>query len=247
MNQILREQIKNPEKYNFFRKVTYKKEDGTDEVKLERARLFISNLDRLCYYGKGKHRYGYPVDENDIVVTEKKSIKTPEQKWRQSWLKVVDKLEKSGLYEDLLPNVKLALEIGYDKIKKAYEIYWKTDKNLSYEENKKLRNVEIKNLDEKLILKGSPNTEILWHIGEIAKVKKMNFGRYTTEEKLNEIKEALRNKKAISVSGRTNYDVSFSYNPKINKAWYSEEYKNCGNGHYYLALDSTHALFYEND
>ena len=47
--------------------------------------------------------------------------------------------------------------------------------------------------------------------------------------------------------GRSSYDVSFSYDPKLQHAWYSEEYKNCGNGHYYLALDETHALFYEDD
>ena len=30
-------------------------------------------------------------------------------------------------------------------------------------------------------------------------------------------------------------------------AWYSEEYRRCGNGHYYLMFDATHAIFYEDD
>jgi hypothetical protein len=75
----------------------------------------------------------------------------------------------------------------------------------------------------------------------------MNFGRFTNNEQLKIIKEALKNKKETSASGRTNYDVSFSYNPTVQKAWYSEEFRGCGNGHYYLALDATHALFYEDD
>lgn len=163
-------------------------------------------------------------------------------------MKVVTRLEKSGLYADVLENIKIALEIGYSKIRSAYEVYWLSDKKLSYADNQKQNSQTIKNIDEKLVNEvGYPITEILWHIGRPAKVKKMNFGRYTNEEKLKSIKEAFQNKKEISVSGRANYDVSFSYNPKQNKAWYSEEYRNCGNGHYYLALDSTHALFYEDD
>jgi hypothetical protein len=30
-------------------------------------------------------------------------------------------------------------------------------------------------------------------------------------------------------------------------AWYSEEYRGCLNGHYYLMFDATHAIFYEDD
>ena len=30
-------------------------------------------------------------------------------------------------------------------------------------------------------------------------------------------------------------------------AWYSEEYRGCGNGWYYLMFDATHAIFYEKD
>ena len=29
--------------------------------------------------------------------------------------------------------------------------------------------------------------------------------------------------------------------------WYSKEFKGCGNGHYYLALDATHTIFVEDD
>lgn len=58
----------------------------------------------------------------------------------------------------------------------------------------------------------------------------------------------MENKQAYD-SGRyrTNYDVSFTYRPEKQKAWYSEEYKNCGNEHYYIALDANAALFVEDD
>lgn len=87
---------------------------------------------------------------------------------------------------------------------------------------------------------------------ENPKIKKMCFhkNKYCsniTETKLQEIKEHIRNKEEYRTSGRNGYDVSFSYNPETNKAWYSEEYRNCGNGHYYLALNETHALYWEKD
>ena len=34
---------------------------------------------------------------------------------------------------------------------------------------------------------------------------------------------------------------------KPRGAWLSNEYRNCGNGHYGLLLDATHAVFYEDD
>ena len=46
---------------------------------------------------------------------------------------------------------------------------------------------------------------------------------------------------------KTSYDVSFQLKAKERKAWYSEEYRGCGNGHYYLALNHSCALFYEHD
>ena len=33
----------------------------------------------------------------------------------------------------------------------------------------------------------------------------------------------------------------------IVRGWYSEEYRDCGNGHYYLLIDAKHAIFSEND
>lgn len=43
------------------------------------------------------------------------------------------------------------------------------------------------------------------------------------------------------------YDYSISTCPQDKKAWYSAEYKWCGNGHYYVMLDWDTALFYEDD
>ena len=75
----------------------------------------------------------------------------------------------------------------------------------------------------------------------------MYFGKYTNKDEKLEIKAALNDHRSYSTNAYTSYDVSFEYNADKNMAWYSEEYKGCGNGHYYLALDENTALFCEDD
>ena len=77
--------------------------------------------------------------------------------------------------------------------------------------------------------------------------KSMYFGKSCNEFEKRTIAERLKNKEKYYTRRRAQYDVSFSYDPSVGKAWYSEEYKDCGNGHYYIALDATTALFGEDD
>jgi hypothetical protein len=106
------------------------------------------------------------------------------------------------------------------------------------------------------------NTTILWKLsgadsaGEL-KIKKMRFyntkwSKEQNERAMQEVANAFANNAKTHVSGRTSYDVTFEYKPAdetkdFPRAWYSEEFKDCGNGHYYLALDATHAVYYERD
>jgi len=219
----------------------------------KKLRLFNSAQGRVCYFSKGSCRRGYPLAHLKIVkLIPIQKRKSEEAIWRDSWLKVKKRLEKSGLWQEILNNINIALDIGYDKIQEARKDYWKDRKGLSYEENQKRNTERIRQIDSRLVKKTKDgrwfeNTEILWHIAYKAKVKKMYFGKYFTQEKLKLIAEAMRKRKSIHEGGRASYDVSFEYNAKSQKAWYSEEYRGCGNGHYYLALDSSHALFYEDD
>lgn len=86
------------------------------------------------------------------------------------------------------------------------------------------------------------------YIGETAdcKLKSMYFGRGTelTKER---IRDHIERECKWSERERASYDVSYDYDPDLKKAWYSEEYRDCGNGHYYIALDHSTALFVEND
>jgi hypothetical protein len=211
----------------------------------------------ICVFKKGSSRKGYRLDDYQLSYLKKIEI-IPEKKidlsvtWRKKMLEVKTRLEISGLWPDMLKDINTALEVGFENLNKAYRIMEQRREDKDYSENQSLNTGELKAFEPRLVDEYEPgkwaqNTSIMWYMARVPKVKKMNFGEGSVNEyHLNIIKEGLASKSKTNTEGRTSYDVSFEYDG-INKAWYSEEYHNCGNGHYYLALDTTHALFYEDD
>jgi len=230
--------------------------------------------------------------QNEI---EKEKSELEKKEWYNSIDKAIEILEKSGLWKDVLENLKIAKSIGYEKLQKAYEItnkdfvdnnekalieltnifkqngislneiensnlidkdkiiyYYKNNTN-EYDLNEKIRIEKIKEIDNRLIenVNGMERykSDILWYLVKPLTIKKMRFDndKRMNEYKLNQIKEAIQNKQEIEIYGKTSYDVRFHYKPNENKAWYSEEFRNKGNGHYYIALNEKYALFMEDD
>lgn len=214
-----------------------------------KLRLFQNGSGDICYFRKGSPKRGYrlfsdcSLDLLDVipVVYRKPTCK----KWEDGWKKVKSKLEASGLWKNLVEEIDIALDIGYEKMQLASSKYWEIrsdDERLKF----------MKQLDERLIDINDEKKEyiissLIWSYSKCAKVKKMYFGKYITKGVLERIQKAMQDKKKLHEDERAGYDVSFEFNPEKKKAWYSEEYRGCGNGHYYLALNSTHALFYEDD
>ena len=64
-----------------------------------------------------------------------------------------------------------------------------------------------------------------------------------------EVAECIKNGTNFSRRWENGYDNSVEIANRDGEklAWYSEEYRGCGNGHYYLMFDATHAIFYEDD
>ena len=82
--------------------------------------------------------------------------------------------------------------------------------------------------------------------------KSISFDKWDTSKQLvlTNVQNAISLKRDFSHRWRNNYDNSLEVNfnkDGIGRAWYSEEYKNCANGHYYLLFDYNHAIFYEDD
>ena len=88
--------------------------------------------------------------------------------------------------------------------------------------------------------------EYLYELSD-CRTKSMYFGKWDNKRIKDEIKKRLESKTDYTARETVGYDVSFEYKADHNKAWYSEEYRGCGNGHYYLALNNSQALFCEND
>jgi hypothetical protein len=226
------------------RKIKVFYNDGEIEIR----RIGINGR-RIILMDNRSRRYGNFIGNFEHRIREIKPIesrKTPEEKWQHNIKRAIRLLESSGLWSDMLNDYKTALSIGYDNLNKAYNQYWERDENMDYNEKNKKNIEDIRKIDGRLIdSDGNIKTSILWYMIHIT-IKKMNFG-YNTEAENKRIQEAIDKKESYRTDARSNYDISFEYSPEKNIAWYSEEYKNCGNGHYYLALDNKYAVFYEDD
>lgn len=223
----------------------------TDGAKIK-YRLFKS-CDNICYFKKGSHRKGYHFETfglKDITPFVQNPRKSKDQQWRDAWNKVRSKLVASGLWESVVKEIDVALDLGYTTMKRAYDEYWaisctSDDSLVSYFV------ATYPTLTEKND-KGEPfiNTTILYHYAKLPKVEKMRFHKDNArnEAVLQAIQKAMNEKTTFHYDGRTNYDISLEYAPeKGNRMWFSKEFKGCMNGHYYLGLDATHALWTEDD
>ncbi len=220
------------------------------DEKGELRRAIKENDNTVFVYGKRKRIYGRRLSKEWFLYmyeikpeTEKKS---EEDKWKGRINRAIKCLSTSGLWPELLPKLRNMLKLSYNDKKEildAFHEHWTVDPTPVYEKHIEKYPFMFNKKDDGKITVDS------FYIFEMSDVtlKSMYFGKWRNDTEKANIKENLKNKKDYSVRTRTNYDVSFSYDAENNKAWYSEEYKDCGNGHYYLALDHNTAWFCEND
>lgn len=80
--------------------------------------------------------------------------------------------------------------------------------------------------------------------------KSINLHKRDRKYITDKVEDAIKNGKDYSYRWRNGYDNTIDVwidREGGKHATYSEEYVNCGNGHYYLMLDATHAIHYEDD
>ena len=202
----------------------------------------------------GRKRYGTPVSHyRDLLeihpIARRQS--DPAIKWRKQIERAIFMLEGSRLWPEILAELKLGLEIGLETLQKVYKIESGYRDGEDYEAGHARKTAEVKAICPKLIRKNEKGkeyvaTDLIWHWLH-PRIRTMYFGKDFNQWRLAEIAKALKEKRALHIHATAGYDVGFEYNPDLNKAWYSEEFRNCGNGHYYLALNGTHCIFYEDD
>ena len=202
---------------------------------VETKRLFISTDDNICEFYPRSRRRGRVISVNNFDSIRLKIVnkKSGVELCRANLDKVIKYLTESGFWTPMLRGA-----IYLSKL---------TDEELSSMCN---WDNYHKVMNEDLTKQG-----IQWFGCDCfinmfnVKIKTMNFDKYERTRIKSLIKESITNKRNFSYRWRNGYDNSFEirFGEPYNCAWYSEEYKDCGNGHYYFLLDETHVIFGEDD
>lgn len=186
---------------------------------------------RSSTYGKRYNIYEFMADF-DVNSIKRVNAETTET-WHKRLKRAIKLMKENDIWHDLCAVFEALLNM-------SYEDYLKCKQNPESMVNKYSWAFET-GYGGRLVFKyGSDETYL-------CKLKSMYFGGSNAYYK-GKIEQALKLKQSYR-TGRisANYDVSFNYDASEKKAWYSEEYRNCGNGHYYLAISSGTAIFCEND
>ncbi len=236
MNDIL-EQLKK-EQSKYFKAV------NTQSGNTVRCAFENDNKTSIFVYARNKRRYGWRFTEDEFLARyEPKPNGDEEKAWKRRLKRAVKLCRESGLWSELAEVWdNLYKYVSLDEKNKIYDLYW-NDKDKAIEYCKAHYPFMLGKRDD-----GNEyiNTEYIWELSR-CELKTMYFGFWNASEKENIRKAIAEKRKYVVPRLHLKYDISFNYNPELAKAWYSEEYRNCGNGHYYLALNHSTAVFCEND
>lgn len=207
--------------------------------KKHEIRLFISVDNYICFAPKRRRNGGYilsvsEMDKWDSLTKVNKGNKTDlVKRMRKRAESGVVMLNSSGLWTDIKTELLNFLGLSDDEIRRdfiegnIYKIY----------RSKKYDWLSCYQVFSSLKAKKC------W--------KNPSFDKYDSSKDsiINSVKCAIANKKDIRFTWRNVYDNTLEIisDNGIYKGYYSEEFRNCGNGHYYLLFDATHAIFYEDD
>lgn len=220
-------------------KIVAKYNEGTFRIvdefnKVIYKRLFYSPKYRGVFeFIKYKRNWGNAVPMNEIESWKDISFYQVSDvvKVKNFTLKVANYLEKSGLW----PNIKEDFLTFAMQDKEYIQEYIDAD---FYEKKKILERRNITSLYCDDIVRSAKKG-----------VVSINYNAYDKDEIRQQFHEAIKNHKEYIHRWRKGYDNTIECKDinGVMSAWYSAEFKNCGNGHYYIAIDERHAMFIEDD
>jgi len=187
-----------------------------------KVRVFMAEGGYICQFKKGSSRRGYPIDLDNIESFVETELSTEEEKEKATF-KIINKFRKEALKatftNDFIRDC-IALPDTFEK--------W-------VEEGKK-------SPYQYSVTTGCKITGDLISVETVAK----NYWNG------NALKQAIVEKKDFS-SGTfrfQGYDGSVQFKKEENgdfKGWLSKEYKDCGNGYYYLLINDKYFIGYDVD
>lgn len=202
-----------------------------------KANLFQTKDGQVCEYIPRSRYHGHYLDMSfiqDIQPVQKRVVDIV-QKTRKFLTKVCKYLEASGLWADVLSDFKCLLNADDETLKQLLS------GTLSWTEEYEM----CKSIGMNLRFGGIDDLRTTVEKG----IKSINYYKWGKETSGSTFARAIANKEDWSHAWHKGYDNSIScrmYNGRMI-AHYSEEYKGCGNGHYYIAIDAYHAIFSEDD
>ena len=202
------------------------------------ARLFFSREGNLCEFNKRSRRYGHYFDSTGVVNIEPQKKDDDVTKTRKFLKRVCAYLEKSGLWADILHDFKILLSLDDDKLN-----YILKNSSFSDEAYAMARELGMKT--------GRVNGGVDCLITTVCKgIVSIPYHKYELDNTKELFRNAIANKGEYDHFWRKGYDNRVSCRlgqDGVMRAWFSAEFKDCGNGHYYLAIDESHAIFCEDD
>lgn len=201
--------------------------------KTETKKLFVSDYGNVCEFKKRSSRSGYRIGVLNIASIEVKPKTPPIKVCRNNLRLVINYLSKSGLWTPMLMGAKF----------------------LSMMSDEELLTMRDWDCYHRVMTNELANKGIAWFGGDCfnalfeKSIKTMRFMSYDRDYQKRRLKESIDKKENLTYRWRNGYDNHYEicFSEDYSRGWYSEEYKNCGNGHYYYLLDECHVLFGEDD
>lgn len=224
----------------YAKKYRVKLNDGSSKV----VRLWKTDYGAIAIMNKGKRKWGRELSYYDIEKWV--SIALVEHKGNDAYKLFMKRakdahtiLSNSGLWKDIKEEIEHFLSLSEDEQREmvndittdSYERFYKR----IWDGDKKYGWVSTYQVFESFASKRC------W--------KSIAWRRWEREHLSKKVEEAINEGKHFSWRWTNGYDNSIDVDAKddLKRGFYSEEYRHCGNGHYYLLFDATHAIFYEDD
>ena len=226
---------------NHVKKFRVKLNDGKSIV----VRLWFTEFGQICMMGKGRKRYGHELsgyDHFDRWVSLKPIVHNKTDVYKRFMKRAKDGLKmltESGLWTDIKESIEYFLAMPEDKQRElvndimtdCYELFY-----LQTHNGGKYDWVDCHQVFESFARKNCWKS-IAWY-------------RYERQRMSARVADYIKNGENYHHKWENGYDNSVDVwvgDDGEKRAAYSQEYRGCANGHYYLMFDATHAIYYEDD
>ena len=220
-------------------------------------RLFISSTDEVCEFKKGGrtrgHRLSYFLDHSRIASLEKRDRTDPYQPTLKALMRNLGRIHKglsaSGLWPKHLRNVGILSTLPEEDLQTFVEL---SDYRAGSSMNKFYERFQQFCQDHGLDLSLDEAFSLCCPscIKTLRYKKGDHWTRLRVRDAISLGASATPGDFSRSFRWRNGYDNSVEIRKETDgtlHGWYSEEYKDCGNGYYWLLLDQDHCFFCEKD